>query len=208
VEGSLTHEYLLRAGIDPAVEKFKRDNKSKKEAIVEPNEREEGSKTGKAVSASEICLTLTGWEENQELAGFLRYLYQIKETINHKGYCTDAQSLMLLHDLMHNFCHPEAKLETLALPSTFKMEDRERFEEVKNMESVSTMIHNAHRVLKQELQARWFTLRSSNSRIVQQYTSKQMDAKGMLTNEQHELARTLYMQWLRKSQQHCATSDT
>jgi hypothetical protein len=60
----------------------------------------------------------------------------------------------VLHDLMHNFCHPEAKLETLSLPSTLKMEDRERFEEVKNAESVSTMIHNAHRVLKQELQSR------------------------------------------------------
>jgi hypothetical protein len=29
--------------------------------------------------------------------------------------------------------------------------------------------------------------------------SKQMDAKGMLTNEQHELARTLCMQWMRKA---------
>jgi hypothetical protein len=66
------------------VEKFKRDNKGKKEAIVEQNESEEGSKTGKAVSSSEICLTSTGWEENQEFEGFLRYLYQIKETIYHK----------------------------------------------------------------------------------------------------------------------------
>jgi hypothetical protein len=31
------------------------------------------------------------------------------------------------------------------------------------------MIHNAHRVLKQELQACCFTLRSSNSRMVQLY---------------------------------------
>jgi hypothetical protein len=35
--------------------------------------------------------------------------------------------------------------------------------------------------------------------MVQQYMSKQMDAKGILTNEQYELARTLYMQWLRKA---------
>jgi hypothetical protein len=35
---------------------------------------------------------------------------------------------MLMHDLMHNFCHPEAKFETLTLPLTFKMEDRECFE--------------------------------------------------------------------------------
>ena len=32
------------------------------------------------------------------------------------------------------------------------MEDRERFEEVKKADSVSTMIHDARRVLKEELQ--------------------------------------------------------
>jgi hypothetical protein len=39
--------------------------------------------------------------------------------------------------------------------------------------------------------------------------SKQMDAKGMLTNEQYELARTLCMQWMRKANsiEHRATSD-
>ena len=72
------------------------------------------------------------------------------------------------------------------------MEDCELFEEVKNAESVSTVIHNARRVLKQELQARCFTLRSSNSRMVQLYMSKQMDAKGMLTNEQYELTHPLH----------------
>ena len=62
-------------------------------------------------------------------------------------------------------------------------------------------------MLKEDLQVRCFTLRSSNSRMVQLYMSKQMDANGMLTNEQYELARTLSMQWLRKSQQHRATAD-
>jgi hypothetical protein len=50
------------------------------------------------------------------------------------------------------------------------------------------MIHNACRVLKEELQAHCFALRSSNLCMVQLYMSKQMDAKGMLTNEQYELA--------------------
>jgi hypothetical protein len=45
---------------------------------------EEGSKAGKAVSASEIGLTSTDWEEDQELEGFLRYPYQIQEMIEHK----------------------------------------------------------------------------------------------------------------------------
>jgi hypothetical protein len=35
--------------------------------------------------------------------------------------------------------------------------------------------------------------------MVQMYMSKQMDDKGMLTNEQYELARALYMQWLCKA---------
>jgi hypothetical protein len=105
---------------------------------------------------------------------------------------------MLLHDLMLNFCHHGAMLETLALPAMLKMKDREHFEEVKKAESVSTMIHESCRVLKEELQANCCTLRSSNSRMVQLYMSKQMDAKGMLTNEQYELARTL-MQWLRNT---------
>ena len=35
--------------------------------------------------------------------------------------------------------------------------------------------------------------------MVQLYMSKQMDAKGMLNTEQYELARSLYMQWLRKA---------
>jgi hypothetical protein len=74
-------------------------------------------------------------------------------------------------------------LETLALPATFKMEDCEHFEEVKQAESVSTMIHKLCRVIKEELQACCFTFRSSNSRIVQLYMSRQMDAKGMLTND-------------------------
>ena len=103
--------FSLCAGIDPAVEKFKRDHKGNNETIVELNESEEGSKAGKVVSASEISLTSTDWEENQELAGFLRY--PINETIKHKGYCTGVQSLMLLNDLMHNFCHPDAQFETL-----------------------------------------------------------------------------------------------
>jgi hypothetical protein len=72
-----------------------------------------------------------------------------------------------MHDLIHNFWHPEAKLETLAMPSTLKIEDRERFEEVHKAESVSTLIHNACRALKEEMQSCFFTLRSSNSRMVQ-----------------------------------------
>ncbi len=48
----------LRRSIDPAVEKFKRENRSNKEAIVEDNESDHwGSKVGRAVSAADLGLT-------------------------------------------------------------------------------------------------------------------------------------------------------
>ena len=100
----LQRNNLLRAAIDPAVEKFKKDNKGSKEAIVEPNESEQGSKVGKAVAPAELGLSSDDWEANQELEGFLSYPYDLKQTIEHKGYCTGAQALMLLHDLKANFC--------------------------------------------------------------------------------------------------------
>jgi hypothetical protein len=35
--------------------------------------------------------------------------------------------------------------------------------------------------------------------MVQLYMSKHIDAKGMLSNDQYELARTLYLQWMCKA---------
>jgi hypothetical protein len=48
----LERNNLLRPAIDPPVEKYKMHNKGNQEAIVEPNESEQGSRAGKAVSAS------------------------------------------------------------------------------------------------------------------------------------------------------------
>jgi hypothetical protein len=192
----LQRNNLLRPAIDPVVKKYKRDNKGNKEAIVEPNESDQGSKAGNAVPATEIGLLPSDWEENQELEGFLSYPYQIKETLEHAGYCTGAQGLMLLYDLKENSCHPEANLETLALPTTLKMEDRVRKEEIKKQSQVTGMIDVARRELKDQLQSRSFDLRPSNARMVQLFMSKQMDVITILTEQQYELAKTLYMQWL------------
>ena len=64
----------------------------------------------------------------------MSYPYDLKQTIEHKGYCTGAQALMLLHDLKANFCDEDAMLEIKALPPMLKMADRERKQEVKKAE--------------------------------------------------------------------------
>ena len=52
-----TRNSMLRPLIDPVIEKYKRTNKHNKEALVESNETEQGSKVGKALAASEMGLT-------------------------------------------------------------------------------------------------------------------------------------------------------
>jgi hypothetical protein len=194
----ISRNNVLRPAIDPSVEKYKKDNKGNKEAIVEPNESDQGSKAGKAVPATELGLAADDWAANQELEGFLAYPYDIKETIEHKGTCTGAQALMLLYDVMANFCNPNAMLETKALPASLKMADRSRKSEIVSPADLNSIVDDARVVLREELQARCFDARPSNARLVQLYMSKTMDAKDVISNDQYELAKTLYLQWLRK----------
>lgn len=192
---------LLRLAIDPSVEKFKREHKNEKEAIVEHNESDQGSKVGAPVPASAIGLTPEDWECNQELESFLSYPYEIKQSIELLGYVTGAQALMLLFDLKDKFCRENASLEVQALPASLKLCDRVRAFEYKQAAQCSPMIEAARKVMKKELQERCFDARPSNARMVQLYMSKQMDSKDILTREQFELAKTLYFTWLR----HAAT---
>ena len=59
-------------------------------APVESNESDQGSKVGKPVAASELGLNSLDWEESQELEAFLSYSFDIKDTIEKRGFCTGA----------------------------------------------------------------------------------------------------------------------
>ena len=188
---------MLRPAIDPGLEKYKKENKGKKEAIVETNESEQGSKVGEAVAASEIGLIPEDWEDTQEIEAFLSYPFDIKETIEKRPYCTGAQGLALLYDLKSNFCNPQRKLSVKALPTGLTLADRERDTEDKDADDLGQSVITGREVLQRELQERAFDLRPSNTRLVQCYMSKQVPASAYLTAAQVALARTLYMEMLR-----------
>ena len=187
----------LRPAIDPSVEKFKKENKGNKEALVETNDSEQGSKVGTAVAATELGLSPEDWEESQEMEGFLSYPFDIKETIEKRPITTGAQAMALFYDLKENFCNPNANLSIKALPTSLALADRERPAEMKDATDLCEMIHTARSVLKAELQSRKFDLRPSNTRLVQCYMSKQMSARIYLSEAQYNLAKTCYMQMLR-----------
>lgn len=197
----LERNNLLRAAIDPTVEKFKKDHKNCKEAIVETNESDEGSKAGRAVPASEIGLTPDDWECNQEMESFLSYPYDIKQCIEHCGFCTGAQAMMLLFDLKQNYCNHRAMLEVKALPPSLKLTDRARPMEQKKPELLSDMLATARVIMQEEVDRRCFRQRSSNARMVQLYMSKQMDVKEILSAEQFVVAKACYLQWIRAAHQ-------
>jgi len=111
----------LRLSIDPAIDKYKKENKNNKEAIVEANESEQGSKVGVAVPASELGLNNQDWQESLEYEAFTAYPYDIKESIEKKCFCTGAQStqsMMLHHDLSKNFCESNAALTIKEFPAS------------------------------------------------------------------------------------------
>ncbi|KAK3243146.1 hypothetical protein CYMTET_47179 [Cymbomonas tetramitiformis] len=168
---------VLRSGIDPSLEKYQQNNRNNKEAIVENDESEGGSKVGKAVAASEIGLDTLAWDQSQEIEAFLAYPYDIKETIEHAGICTGSQALILLHDLKEKCCRAEAKLEVKEIPSSLSLAQRERAVLLREGEDLHSMTTTARSVMKEELHTRAFENRPSNSRLIQCFMSKQQDAK-------------------------------
>ncbi|KAK3285771.1 hypothetical protein CYMTET_6636 [Cymbomonas tetramitiformis] len=191
---------VLRLAIDSCLQAYKQENRQNKEAIVETNESEEGSKVGVAVAASEIGLDLSDWDRSQELEGFLSYPYAIKDTLEHSGVCTGSQAMILLHDLKENFCNEAATLEVKQFPETLQPAHRSRTSEIRAAQDLSTLITSAREIMKDELESRIFTLRPPNSRLIQCYMTKQAESKTILSPAQHELAKTLYLSALREAE--------
>ena len=191
----------LRLAIDPAVDKFKRDNRSNKEAIVESNESEQGSKVGIPVPASELGIDRDDWDDSLELESLYGIAYDVKETIEKRGHCTGAQGLMLLYDLSANACHSDASLTIKEFPSSLRLSDRERVETTKPSDDLSPITHRARELLREELTDRLLhggeDRRPSNSRLIQCYMSKQMKSSEYLPPAWNVQARTLYLQALR-----------
>jgi hypothetical protein len=202
----LSTNIRLRRAIDPAVDKFKRENRNNKEAIVEENESDQGSKVGRPVPAVDLGLTTQEWEDTREMEAFLSYSFDIKETIEKRPYCTGAQAIQLLYDLKENFCDPDAGLIVREFPSTLSIQDRELRNDkstftTKESDYLCSAVTTARKVLRDELNARVFhgssDLRPSNARLIQAYMSKQMSSKDYLPSSWNEHARTLYLKALR-----------
>jgi hypothetical protein len=95
----ISRDNTLRPVIDPVIDTYKRENRHKKDAIVEQDDSDPASKLGKAVPATQLGLSADDWDNSLELEAFLDHPFQIKETIEFKGYCTGAQALFLVYDL-------------------------------------------------------------------------------------------------------------
>ena len=171
----------LRPAIDRAVDVFKRNNKGNQEAIVEPNESDQGSKAGKPVPAAELGLSTEDWDLSTQLEAFLEYPYETKEAIEHKGYCTGAQATILLHDVMSTHCDVKQPLRVKPLPSSLKVSDRERPPVRAEASTLDYSIDLARKELGSQLRSRIFDKRPSNARCVQLYMCKQLEAKAILT---------------------------
>lgn len=190
---------LLRPALQQAVDDFKAGNRNIEEAIVEfEDDDESGSKVGKAVPTSALGVTAEQWEDSLHLESFLKKCYDVKESMEHKGYLTGAQSMMVIHTLMKEAA--AGSLSILKFPVSLTVDARlQRTAERIEKDQVCALVQQASNILRQELQDRFFTWRPSNSRLVLGYMSKQKKPEKWLTREQVDLAKTCYFTMLRES---------
>ena len=125
---------------------------------------DQASKAGRAVPADDIGLSARDWQANVQLKVFLSYLFDIKNTIEHKKNWTGVQNLMFFYDLKENYCHKDERLEVKHLPKSLKLQDRERSVEQMEAEELEDFIRLTNEVMQQELQERCFDNKISDSR--------------------------------------------
>jgi hypothetical protein len=189
---------MLKPVIDPVVETYKRENRGKKDAVVEDDESNPRSRVGTAVPASALGLSSEQWDVSLEIEAYLDHPYQIKESIEHKGYVTGATSLFLLHDLKKG-CADDKSLTVKAHPPTAKLADRVRQTETRKAEDLHSSISTARRIMVKELDERFFddAKRPSNTRLVQCWMGKQRLAEKWMPEPWRVLAKGLYLGMLR-----------
>jgi hypothetical protein len=193
----VTRNIVLRPAIDPTIDKFKRENRGKADAIVESNEAESGSKggvRGRGLGDGPLPLLPLG------LGFFARARELPRVPLHHQGYQIEhgksiihgGQALMLMHDLK-TVNEAGEDLTVMGFPSTCALKDRKRTAETRPSAEVSSMIDVARKVMVDELNARFFTERPSNSRLVLGFMSKQMPAELWMPSAWLALAKTLYL---------------
>jgi hypothetical protein len=202
----LAQNHLLYPVFHPAVEKYKLQNRGKKDAIVESDESESGDKVGPhAVPAGELGLEPSDWDQGIEMEAFLERAFQTKELVEKgktgSGLITGAQSLMLMYNLKSS-CDAAKSLAVKLLPASASLDDRNRVLEQRTHSSLGVCVTTARSIMVTELNARFFGERPSNSRMVQLHMSKQKRSTAWLPDAWRTLAETVYLRWLRKAHEH------
>ena len=130
---------------------------------------ESGNKLGRMVAASDIGLSYEDWSDIVEMEAFLTLALDVKDRIEHLGWLTAAQSVMLLYDLKESCISPS--LDVLCLPVSPAFKDRTRVHEERSMAALCDAVSTAREVLQGQLEQRFFTERPSNARLILMHMS-------------------------------------
>ena len=148
------------------------------------------------MAASQIGLSSEDWDKSLELEAFLDHPFQIKESIEFKGYCTGSQGVYLMHDLIKG-CASDKSLSVKLVPKDAKLESRKRETEVREADDLHSLTSTAREIIIAELEGRFFGERPSNNRLVQMWMSEQRAPEKWLPAAWQVLAKGLYLRMLR-----------
>jgi hypothetical protein len=192
--------------IDPVLRKYRREH-SDDTAIIVKDSSDDGDSdddvprgpytvASKTVSRKDIRLTEEQWNANLELEGFLTKPAEVKEKLEHRLTVTGAQGVQLM--MMLKTINKETRpLKILLLPQSPALKHRAREEATIGADKLSVMIHKAREELIKQIDTRFVDKRFSDARLIQIYMSKQMEASKVLSEVNMQIAKALYLQWLR-----------
>lgn len=144
----------------------------------------------------DIRLTEEQWSANLELEGFLTKPAEVKEKLEHRATVTGAQGVQLM--IMLKQVNKDTRpLKILQLPQSPALKHRKREESTVSADRISSMISTARTELIKQIDQRFVSKRFSDARLIQIYMSTQIAASKILSEENLQTAKALYLQWLR-----------
>lgn len=209
-KNQISRNNLLRPVFDPVMATYKREHPHDT-AIVDINKEDsaydsEGdlaaiprgpySLQANEVKRKDIGFKEESWNANLEAEAFLTRPAETKDILENNAYITGAQGVQLMVNLK-KLNTPTRPLNIKLFPKSIALRDRDRTVHTVKPEDLTPMITKAREVIAHQIEKRFVQKVFSDARLIHIYMSKGVPAEKILSEDNLQRAKALYLKWLR-----------
>ncbi|KAL1500555.1 hypothetical protein AB1Y20_013210 [Prymnesium parvum] len=204
-KAQISRNNLMRPIFDPVMSVYRRENVNET-AILEvgsesddsEGETPRGPYSGPAreLKRKDIGFKDDLWNANLEAEAFLTRPADMKQIMENNRYVTGAQGVHLMINLK-KLNSPFKPLKVFMFPTSMAVKDRERAHQMVEAENLADFIPKARAELVRQIDMRFVDKEFSDARLVHLYMSKGIPAEKVLSADNLQRAKALYLKWLR-----------